>query len=125
MFGFYFQSQMGEPNDDVTLGGFESTAAGSKAVLSGAAEFIDTEPDDVRDANAFRYEMTMPDGEVIHVRSTKKHGQIKLWLRGENELENRMDCYEAFVDWEVEETGETGTGVAEFSIFPPSPQWLV
>jgi hypothetical protein len=124
-FGFYFQSEMGEANEDATVGGFESTVNGSGAILNAAAEILDTDPDSVRDAKAFRYELTMPDGEVMHVRSTKKHGQIKLWLRGDNELENRMDCYEAFVDWEVEETGETGTGVAEYSIFPPLPQWLV
>ena len=66
-----------------------------------------------------------PDGEVIHVRSTKHHGTIKLWMRAENDLENRHDCYEAFCDFEVEETGEQGTGTAEYSIYPPYPQWLV
>ena len=35
------------------------------------------------------------------------------------------DCYEAFVDFEVEETGEQGTGTAEYSLYPPYPQWLV
>ena len=64
------------------------------------------------------------DGEVIHVRSTAHHGTIKLWLRAENDLENRMDCYEAFCDFEVEETGEKGTGTAEYSVMPAWPQWL-
>ena len=78
----------------------------------------------MRAANSFRYAFTMPDGEVIHVRSTRHHGTIKLWLRAENDLENRMDCYEAFVDWEVEETGEVGNGTAEYSVMPVWPQWM-
>jgi hypothetical protein len=44
-------------------------------------------------------------------------------LRAENDLENRLDCYEAFCNFEVEETGEVGTGTAEYSIMPPWPQW--
>jgi hypothetical protein len=79
----------------------------------------------VRRANSFRYELTMPDGEVIHVRSTKHHGTVKLWMRAENDLENRLDCYEAFCDFEVEETGEVGTGTAEYDVMPALPQWLV
>ncbi len=125
VFAFYFQSEWDDDNLDATVGGFESKIDGSRPMLNAAAKILDTDDDKVRDANAFRYQLTMPDGDVIHVRSTKKHGQIKLWLRGDNELENRMDCYEAFVDWEVEETGEKGTGVAEYSIFPPLPQWPI
>lgn len=37
--------------------------------------------------------------------------------------QNRRDCYEAFCDFEVEETGERGTGTAECSIMPVSPRW--
>jgi hypothetical protein len=62
---------------------------------------------------------------VINVRSTKVHGTIQLWLRAENDLENRLDCYEAFCDYEVEETGEVGTGTSEYSIMPVFPQWKV
>ena len=46
-------------------------------------------------------------------------------MRAENDLENRHDCYEVFCDFEVEETGEQGTGTAEYSLYPPYPQWLV
>jgi len=35
-----------------------------------------------------------------------------------------MDCYKAFVDWEVEETGEVGNGTAEYSVMPVWPQWM-
>lgn len=124
-FGFYFESRMGEPNESANLGGFQSTAVGSKPVLNAAAEIPDNGTPAVRDAGSFRYEFTTAEGEVLHVRSTKHHGTIKLWNRAENELENRMDCYEAFVDYEVEETGEKGNGVAEYSVYPPWPRWLV
>jgi hypothetical protein len=124
IFGLYFQD--GQPSDQRAIGGFVSDENGSRPLRGATAEIS---PNDgtpaIRDANFFRYAFTMPDGEVIHVRSTKHHGTIKLWLRGENDLENRMDCYEAFVDWEVEETGEVGTGTAEYSVMPAWPQWIV
>jgi hypothetical protein len=113
IFGLYMQNESA-PKDRF-IGGFVSDENGSRPLQNAVAEIApnDGSPS-VRDANFFRYAFTMPDGEVIHVRSTKHHGTIKLWLRAENDLENRMDCYEAFCDFEVEETGEVGT-----------PQWLV
>jgi hypothetical protein len=122
VFALYFQNDWDPMKRSV--GGFVSDKNGSRPLLNAKAEIS---PNDgsasVRDANSFRYEFTMPDGEVIHVNSTKHHGTIKLWLRAENDLENRMDCYEAFCDFEVEETGETGTGTAEYSVMPVYPQW--
>tara|TARA_Y100000294_G_scaffold44039_1_gene40447 strand:+ start:827 stop:967 length:141 start_codon:yes stop_codon:yes gene_type:complete len=44
-------------------------------------------------------------------------------MRAENDTECTLDCYEGFFDFEVEETGEQGYGVAEYSIFPPQPRW--
>jgi hypothetical protein len=44
-------------------------------------------------------------------------------MRGEDDAECRLDCYESFFDFEVEETGERGYGVAEYSIHPPLPRW--
>jgi hypothetical protein len=38
---------------------------------------------------------------------------------------NRLDCYEALCDFEVEEAGEKGTGTAEYRIMPVFPQWKV
>jgi hypothetical protein len=61
---------------------------------------------------------------VNHFHLTNK-GTIKLWMRAVNDLENRHDCYEAFCNFEVEETREQGTGTAEYSLYPPYPQWLV
>lgn len=108
---------------DGPVGGFVSDASGSRAILGGSCEVLMS--DNQRDAAAFRYTLQMPDGETIHVRTGRKYGQLKLWDRGENDLENRLDCYEPFFDFEVEETGERGYGVAEYSVNPPWPRWLV
>jgi hypothetical protein len=122
VFGSYFENAL-EP-EQKSIGGFVSDKDGSRPLLNATAEIS---PNDgsasVRTASSFRYAFTLPDGEVIHVRSTAHHGTIQLWLRAENDLENRLDCYEAFCDFEVEETGEVGTGTAEYSVMPVWPQW--
>ncbi len=122
VFGSYFENAL-EPSQK-SIGGFVSDKDGSRPLLNATAEL---EPNDgtaaVREAKKFRYAFTLPDGDVIHVQSSQVHGQIQLWLRAENDLENRLDCYEAFCDFEVEETGERGTGTAEYSIMPVFPQW--
>ncbi len=122
--GMYWQND--QPIGQRANAGFVSDKGGTRPILDARGWL---EPNDgtaaVRDANRFRYQFTLPDGEVIHVKSTKHHGTIKLWMRAENDLENRHDCYEAFCDFEVEETGEQGTGTAEYSVYPPYPQWLV
>ncbi|MBM4267073.1 MAG: hypothetical protein FJ144_10730 [Deltaproteobacteria bacterium] len=122
-FGIMEVGGMGLPPGERPVGGFCSTAEGSRAILDASAEIL-TE-DDRRVAAAFRYRIVLPDRQVVHVRTGRKHGQVKLWDRGENDLENRLDCYEPFFDFEVEETGERGYGVAEYSIQPPRPRWLV
>jgi len=122
-FGVVRPEGFGLPAEEAPVGGFVASAAGVQPIRGARAEFL-TE-DDQRSALAFRYELTMPDGKVIHVRTGRKYGQVKLWDRGENDLENRLDCYEPFFDFEVEETGERGNGVAEYSIQPPWPRWLV
>jgi len=105
------------------IGGFKSDKDGSRPMQAASCEAIFA--DNGRTAIAFRYELTLPDGEVIHVRTGRKYGEVKLWDRGENDLENRLDCYEPFFDFEVEETGERGYGVCEYSVRPPWPRWLV
>ena len=100
-----------------------ASADGVKAILDCSGEILTAE--DRRNAEAFRYEIVMPDESVLHVRTGRKYGMVKLWDRGENDLENRLDCYEPFFDFEVEETGERGYGVAEYSMHPPWPRWLV
>jgi hypothetical protein len=124
VFGMYYQND--NPIGQRANAGFVSDKDGSRAIPDARAELFAPEGRvSLREANRFRYTITMPDGEVIHVKSTKHHGTIKLWMRAVNDLENRHDCYEAFCNFEVEETGEQGTGTAEYSLYPPYPQWLV
>ena len=121
-FALYYQNET-DPTER-SIGGFVSDKDGSRPILNAKGEIS---PNDgtasVREANSFRYEFKLSEEETIHVRSTAHHGTIQLWLRAENDLENRMDCYEAFCDFEVEETGEQGTGTAEYSVMPVWPQW--
>ncbi len=122
--GMYWQND--EPIGKRANAGFVADKDGVRPILNARGELFPPEGEEnLRLANRFRYALEMPDGETIHVRSTKHHGTIKLWMRAENDLENRHDCYEAFCDFEVEETGEKGTGTAEYSVYPPYPQWLV
>jgi len=121
--GMYWQND--EPIGQRANAGFVADKDGVRPILNAKGEIYPNEGAAARQANQFRYALTMPDGEVIHVKSTKHHGTIKLWMRAENDAENRHDCYEAFCDFEVEETGEKGTGTAEYSVYPPYPQWLV
>jgi hypothetical protein len=104
------------------VGGFLSDVRGSRPIRDCTCE-VRLEGDG-RSAMSFRYRFTLPDGEVIHVRSGRKYAQtVNGLMRGENDAECTMDCYEAFFDFEVEETGERGYGCAEYSIHPPSPRW--
>lgn len=108
--------------DAPRFGGFLSTKDGSRPV-EGASCQVRLE-DDGRTAMSFRYEITLPGGEVIHVRSGRKYAHtVNGLMRGENDAECRLDCYESFFDFEVEETGERGYGCAEYSINPPFPRW--
>jgi len=109
-------------NNAPVMGGFLSTKDGSLAVKDASAE-IRLE-DDGRSAMSFRYEFTLPDDQVIHVRTGRKYAQtVNGLMREENDAECRLDCYEAFFDFEVEETGEQGYGCSEYSIHPPKPRW--
>jgi len=108
--------------DAPQIGGFLSDKNGSRAIRDAKCE-VRLE-DDGRTAMSFRYEFTLPDGEVIHVRTTRKYAHtVNGLMRGENDAECRLDCYESFFDFEVEETGEKGYGCAEYSIGPSSPRW--
>lgn len=104
------------------IGGFLSTKDGSRAIQDASCE-IRLE-DDGRTAMSFRYAFTLPDGERVHVRTGRKYAHtVNGLMRGENDAECRLDCYESFFDFEVEETGERGYGCAEYSIHPPLPRW--
>ncbi len=113
----------GDPTPNADGAGFVSNKDGTKNLqgAKGSALF----EDDHRTATGFRYEMTLPDGEVIHIRTGRKYGMVKLWMRGENLLENLGDCFEPFFDMEIEESGEQGYGVCEYSVSPASRRWPV
>ncbi|AMN47017.1 hypothetical protein ACG33_07885 [Steroidobacter denitrificans] len=103
-------------------GGFLSDANGSHPIEGASCE-IRTEADG-RTAMSFRYRFILPGGKVIHVRTGRKYAHTMNGLmRGENEAECTLDCYESFFDYEVEETGERGYGCSEYSIIPPYPRW--
>lgn len=109
-------------DEDATVGGFIADSNGARPVTIARQEI---KSDDLRNQQSFRHIITLDDGETLTVNSTAHYGTIKLWDRGENDLENRFDCYEPFVSFEVEETGERGTGVSEYSVIPPRPRWLI
>ncbi|HJP41778.1 MAG TPA: hypothetical protein QGF35_08760 [Dehalococcoidia bacterium] len=110
------------PNNAPPIGGFLSNKDGSRPINDAWAE-IRLE-DDGRSAMSFLYEFTLPDGEVWHVKTGRKYAQtVNGLMRDENDAECRLDCYEAFFDFEVQETGERGYGCAEYAITPPSPRW--
>lgn len=104
------------------FGGFLSDARGSRPIQGASCE-IRLE-DDGRTAMSFRYKIKLPDNEIIHVRTGRKYAHTMNGLmRGENDAECTLDCYESFFDFEVEETGERGYGCSEYSIIPPLPRW--
>jgi len=123
VFGSYFEND--RPPEQKSIGGFVSDKNGSRPLLNATAVLPGDRTPACRTASEFSYSFTLPDGEVINVRSTEHYGTIQLWLRAENDLENRMDCYEAFCSYEVLETGEVGTGTSEYSVMPVWPQWKV
>jgi len=104
------------------FGGFLSDAGGSRPIEGASCE-VRTE-EDRRTAMSFRYAITLPGGELIHVRTGRKYAHtVNGLMRGDNDAECTLDCYESFFDFEIEETGERGYGCAEYSIIPPYPRW--
>jgi hypothetical protein len=126
--GFFDHKALGIDGDSKGRGGYVSTARGNERV-------IDVEPvpeyGGTATATAFRtaggpdrWRFVLESGQVLHVRVTKRHATAKLWMRSENDLENPLDDFEDIVDLEIEETGESGYGVIEYSVLPPRPRWM-
>ncbi len=74
-------------------------------------------------AEGLRFRIDLPDGRTLRARTTKKHGEVKLWYRGDNCLDNPVDCYEGFFDFELDD-GRRAQGVCEYSIHPARRRWL-
>ncbi len=71
----------------------------------------------------FRFALELADGRRIRARSTRKLGEVKLWYRGDNCLDNPVDCYEAFCEFQLD-GGQTCQGICEYSIHPARRRWL-
>lgn len=103
-------------------GGWVADEGGSRPLRSASAST--RLEDDARTAMSFRLRFELEDGEQLTVLTGRKHAQTRNGLmRDENDAEVRLDCYEPFFDFEVQETGERGYGVVEYSIEPPEPRW--
>jgi len=101
--------------------GTVSSASGSLPLRSVVAEVLLTQ--DGQTAEGLRFELGLPDGRVVRARTTRKHAEVKLWYRGDNCLDNPVDCYEAFFDFELDD-GTSGPGICEYSIHPARRRWL-
>jgi hypothetical protein len=122
--GFFDAAALGFPDPQRAVGGFESSARGNRPVV--AAEPVPAYDGDVgalRRQGPDAYRIVLAGDEVLHVRVTKVHGTAKLWMRGEDDLENRLDDWERIVELEIEETGERGHGVFEHSVVPAEVRW--
>ncbi len=71
----------------------------------------------------FRFALELPDGRRLQARSTRKLGEVKLWYRGDNCLDNPVDCFEAFCEFELD-GGQRCQGICEYSIHPAHRRWL-
>lgn len=71
----------------------------------------------------FRFVLELPDGRKMHANSVRKLAEVKLWYRGDNCLDNPVDCYEAFCEFELDD-GRRCHGVCEYSIHPAQRRWL-
>jgi hypothetical protein len=121
--GFFDLSALGIHRRIDRIGGFESTVAGTRPMLS--CEAVPGGPDPTGPEGFQRYRIGFEDGEVVHVRATRTHAIAKLLMLGEDDTESRLNDYERFCELEIEETGEVGHGVIEHSTLPPEPRWLV
>jgi hypothetical protein len=124
-FGFFDPAALGLTDLGNGRGGYVGSERGNQVVLDVAPVDWDG------DASAFRtgpgphrWRFEVAGGEVFHVRVTRHVGTVNLWMRGVNDLENKLNDYEDLVDLEIEETGEKGYGIIEYSVLPPRPHFV-
>jgi hypothetical protein len=121
--GFYDLSALGITRPIEQVGGFESTAAGVRPILSCVAD--PGGPPPAGPEGHTRYRIGFTSGEVVHIRATRTEAIAKLRMLGEDDTESRLNDYERLCELVIEETGEEGHGVIEHSTLPPEPRWLV
>jgi hypothetical protein len=123
-FGFFDPAAFGVEDRGNGRRGCVSTRAGNERVL-------DVTPVDWDGrATPFRtgpgpglWRFATESGDVFHVRVTRHVGTVNLWMRAYNDLENMLNDYEDLVDLTIEETGEKGYGIVEYSVLPPRPHY--
>ena len=109
-------SRLGMPSVGVV-----SDAHGARSLRSVEAEIVLDEGGTT--AVEFRFTLVLPDGRQMQARSMRKQGEVKLWYRGDNCLDNPVDCYEAFCEFEID-GGRRCQGICEYSIHPAPRRWL-
>jgi hypothetical protein len=124
-FGFFDPEALGLTPETPGRGGYIGTERGNRVVRDvspvdwdGNATAFRTGP------GPHRWRFELEGGEVLHVRATKHIGTIELWMRGVNDLENKLNDWEDLVDLVIEETGEEGYGIVEYSVLPPRPRFI-
>jgi hypothetical protein len=122
--GFFDLAALGLEEKFKAVGGFEASETGNRVVLDATPiPEYDGDGENLRRNGPEGFRIELDGGEVITVRKSKLHAVASLWMRGDNDLENRFDCLEQLVDLKVEETGECGHGVLEHGVLPPSMRW--
>jgi hypothetical protein len=123
--GFFDPAALGLSDQGHGRRGYVGTDHGNQRVLDvtpvdwdGKASALRTGP------GPRRWRFELDGGETLHVRATRHIGTIELWMRGVNDLENTLNDYEDLVDLEIEETGEQGYGIVEYSVLPPRPHFV-
>lgn len=122
--GFFDAAALGFPDPSRAVGGFESSVKGNRpVVLASPVPAYDGNVEALRGRGPDAYRLELAGGEVVHVRITRLLGTAKLWMRGEDDLENRLDDWERIVELQIDETGERGYGVFEHSVVPVRERW--
>ena len=108
------------PGDTPAVGGWIGDADGTRALRS--ATCGPRLEEDQRTAMAFDMTFETTDGEVLTVRTGRKHAHTRNGLmRDENDAEVRLDCHEPFFDFEVLEPANGATGWSSIRSTRPGP----
>jgi hypothetical protein len=105
-------------------GGFVTSADGQHLLQDSCVAYT-AAPEDWRRVERFAFELTMPDGEILHLTSGRSFGLVRTYhLDLFNDVEARVDQYANFCEVAIAETGERGVGTLEYSVIPAVNRWL-
>jgi hypothetical protein len=124
--GFFDLSPLGIHRPIDQVGGFESSARGTRRIVgAGPAPRDGSGLAEPRGAQCpLRWRLELEDGETFHITMPEVHWLAKLRMLGEDDAESRLNDYETYGELIIDETGERGFGQFEHSILPPEPRWL-